>query len=195
MDLLSQNLLQQHFNEHKPLFLIKLFKKRVYNLLKKRKGFSVSHLPNTLDAYWLWKEVYTKLGISNPAYKYWKHTPTLKLNNKYLFIQKDTLPSKHLHVQTLLTDLSGYLPIKYASDQLHVNEHLFISEKMRLHKEFEYKFVEDVKFVNIKKFFKENGIYVGKNALVQLAKLKDLEITSEASFYRLKDDYGLVVYS
>jgi len=155
----------------------------------------VSHLPNTLNAYWLWKEVYIKLGISNPAYKYWKHTPTLKLNNKYLFIQKDTLPQKHLHIQEILTDLSGYLPIKYASDKLHVNEHLFTSEKMRLHKEFEYKFVEDVKFVNIKKFFKENGIHVSKNAIVQLAKLKDLEITPEASFYRLKDDYGLVVYN
>ena len=155
----------------------------------------MSHLPNTLNAYWLWKEVYIKLGISNPAYKYWKHTPTLKLNNKYLFIQKDTLPQKHLHIQEILTDLSGYLPIKYASDKLHVNEHLFTSEKMRLHKEFEYKFVEDVKFVNIKKFFKENGIHVSKNAIVQLAKLKDLEITPEASFYRLKDDYGLVVYN
>jgi hypothetical protein len=155
----------------------------------------VSHLPNTLNAYWLWKEVYTKLGISNPAYKYWKQTSTLKLNNKYLFVQKDTLPLKHLHVQDILTDLSGYLPIKYASDQLHVNEHLFTSDKMRLHSAFEYKFVEDVKFVNIKKFFKENGIKVARNSLVQLAKLKDLEITADSSFYRLKDDYAIVVYS
>lgn len=155
----------------------------------------MSHLPNTLNAYWLWKEVYTKLGISNPAYKYWKQTSTLKLNNKYLFVQKDTLPLKHLHVQDILTDLSGYLPIKYASDQLHVNEHLFTSDKMRLHSAFEYKFVEDVKFVNIKKFFKENGIKVARNSLVQLAKLKDLEITADSSFYRLKDDYAIVVYS
>ncbi|MBA1433017.1 MAG: hypothetical protein FAF04_05385 [Epsilonproteobacteria bacterium] len=155
----------------------------------------MSALPNTLNSFWLWREVYAKLGVSNPAYKYWKQTQTLKLNNKYIFIQKNTLPKKHEYVEEILTDLSGYLPIKYASEQLHVNEHLFTSDKMRLHKEFEYKFVADVKFVNIKKFFRENGIEVAKNSIIQLAKLKDLEITPDARFYNLKNDYGIVVYS
>jgi len=154
----------------------------------------MSHLPSRLNSFWLWREVSSKLGVSNPAYKYWKNTQSLKLNNKYVFIKKDTLPQKHLHIQEILTDLSGHLPIKFASDQLHVNEHLFSSEKMKLHKEFEYKFVEDVKFVNIKKFFKENGIYVPKNSLIQLGKLKDLELTPDATFYRLKEDYAVVVY-
>jgi hypothetical protein len=155
----------------------------------------MSALPNTLNSFWLWREVYAKLGVSNPAYKYWKNTQTLKLNNKYIFIQKDTLPQKHLYVQEILTDLSGYLPIKYASDQLHVNEHLFTSDKMKLHGEFEYKFVEDVKFVNIKKFFRENGIDIPKHSLVQLGRMKDLEITPDSTFYNLKNDYGIVVYS
>ncbi|MDH4945430.1 hypothetical protein [Sulfurimonas sp. C5] len=154
----------------------------------------MSALPDTLNSFWLWREVYGKLGISNPAYKYWKNSNTLKLNNKYLFIQKNTLPEKHQHVEEILTDLSGYLPIKYASDQLHVNEHIFLTDKMRFYKEFEYKFVEDVKFVNIKKFFKENGILVPRNAIVQLGRTKDLEITPECTFYNLKNDYGIVVY-
>jgi len=154
----------------------------------------MSHLPSTLNSFWLWREVSSKLGVSNPAYKYWKNTPNMKLNNKYIFIQKETLPPKHLHIEEILTDLSGHLPIKFASDQLHVSEHLFSSDKMKLHKEFEYKFVEDVKFVNIKKFFRENGIKVTKNSLVQLAKMKDLEFSAESTFYRLKDDYGIVVY-
>ena len=154
----------------------------------------MSHLPSTLNSFWLWREVSSKLGVSNPAYKYWKNTPSLKLNNKYVFIKKETLPQKHLHIEEILTDLSGHLPIKYASDQLHVNEHLFSSDKMKLHKEFEYKFVEDVKFVNIKKFFRENGIYVNKNSIIQLGKMKDLEIGAQSTFYRLKDDYGVVVY-
>lgn len=154
----------------------------------------MSHLPNTLNSFWLWKEVYTKLRISNPAYKYWKNTQTIKLNNKYVFIQKQTLPKKHTHIEEILTDLSGYLPIKYASDQLHVNEHLFVSEKMKLHTIFEYKFVEDVKFVNIKRFFTEHGIQVKKNSIVQLGRMKDLEISADATFYNLKNDYGLVVY-
>ncbi len=94
----------------------------------------------------------------------------------------------------MLSDLSGHLPIKYASDQLHVNEHIFSYEKMKLHKEFEYKYVEDVKFVNIKKFFKENGIYVQKNSIVQLGKMKDLEISANCTFYNLKNDYAIVVY-
>jgi len=155
----------------------------------------MSALPNTLNSFWLWREVYAKLGISNPAYKYWKNTQTLKLNNKYVFIQKDTLPKKHEYVQEILTDLSGYLPIKYASDQLHVNEHLFTTDRMKLHKEFEYKFVEDVKFVNIKKFFKENGIQVSRNSFIQLGRIKDLEITVNSTFYNLKNDYGIVVDS
>jgi len=154
----------------------------------------VSHLPNRLNSFWLWREVSSKLGVSNPAYKYWKETPSIKLNNKYVFIQKDRLPQKHMHIQDILTDLSGHLPIKFASDQLHVNEHIFSYEKMKLYKEFEYKFVEDVKFVNIKKFFRENGIKVGRNSLVQLGKMKDLEISIDSTFYRLKDDYGIVVY-
>jgi len=154
----------------------------------------MSHLPSTLNSFWLWREVSSKLGVSNPAYKYWKNTPNLKLNNKYIFIQKNTLPQKHSYIEPILTDLSGYLPIKFASDQLHVNEHIFSYDKMKLYKEFEYKFVEDVKFVNIKKFFRENGIKVSKNSLIQLGKLKDLEFDANSTFYRLKDDYAIVVY-
>ena len=154
----------------------------------------MSYLPNTLNSFWLWREVSKKLGVSNPAYKYWKNTPSLKLNNKYIFLRKDTLPQKYEYVEPILTDLSGYLPIKYASDQLHVNEHLFCSDKMKFHKEFEYKFVEDVKFVNIRKFFRENGIRVSKNSIVQLGKMKDLDLSGSSAFYNLKDDYAIVVY-
>ena len=154
----------------------------------------MSSFANTLNSFWLWKEISKKLGVSNPAYKYWRETPNIKLNNKYIFIQKNTLPKKHEHVQSMLTDLSGHLPIKFASDQLHVNEHIFSYEKMKLFSEFEYKFVEDVKFVNIKKFFRENGIVVPKNSIVQLGKLKDLDLMHSSAFYRLKDDYGIVVY-
>ncbi len=154
----------------------------------------MSYLPSTLNSFWLWREVSSKLGVSNPAYKYWKNTPNMKLNNKYVFIQKETLPPKHEHVESILTDLSGFLPIKFASDQLHVNEHIFSYEKMKLYKEFDYKFVQDVKFVNIKKFFRENGIKVGKNSLLQLGRMKDLEFDVNSTFYNLKNDYGIVVY-
>jgi hypothetical protein len=154
----------------------------------------MSYLPNTLNSFWLWREVSSKLGVSNPLYKYWRDTPNIKLNNKYVFIQKNTLPKKHEHVENILTDLSGHLPIKYASDRLHVNEHIFSYEKMKLYKEFEYKYVEDVKFVNIKKFFKENGIQVNKNSIVQLGKIKELDLSANCSFYNLKNDYAIVVY-
>jgi len=154
----------------------------------------MSYLPNTLNSFWLWREVSSKLGVSNPAYKYWKNTPNMKLNNKYIFVQKKTLPKKHEHVENILTDLTGHLPIKYASDRLHVNEHVFSYEKMKLYKEFDYKFVEDVKFVNIKKFFMENGIYVNKNSIIQLGKMKDLDLNENCTFYNLKNDYAVVVY-
>ena len=154
----------------------------------------MSHLPNTLNSFWLWREVSNKLGVSNPLYKYWKSTPNIKLNNKYVFVQKNSFPKKYEYIEPILTDLSGYLPIKYASDRLHVNEHIFSYDKMRLYKEFEYKYVEDIKFVNIKKFFRENGIYIPKNSIVQLGKLKDLDLAASSAFYRLKDDYGVVIY-
>ena len=154
----------------------------------------MSYLPNTLNAYWLWREVSSKLGVSNPAYKYWRDTLSLKLNNKYVFIQKETLPQKYEYIEPILTDLSGHLPIKFASDRLHVNERIFSYEKMRLYKEFEYKYVEDVKFVNIKKFFRENGIKVQKNSIVQLGKIKDLDLNANCTFYNLKNDYAIVVY-
>lgn len=154
----------------------------------------MSYLPNTLNSFWLWREVSSKLGVSNPAYKYWRDTPSIKLNNKYVFVQKNTLPDKYSHVEEILTDLSGYLPIRYASDRLHVNERIFSYDKMKLYSEFEYKYVEDVKFVNIRKFFRENGIKVSKNSIVQLGRLKDLEITSDSTFYNLKNDYAIVVY-
>ena len=154
----------------------------------------MSQFPNTLNSFWLWREVSSKLGVSNPLYKYWKDTPNLKLNNKYIFVQKNTLPTKYQYIEPILTDLTGHLPIKYASDRLHINEHIFSYDKMKLHKEFEYKYVEDIKFVNIKKFFRENGIKVGKNSIVHLAKMKNLELDADATFYNLKDDYALVVY-
>ncbi len=154
----------------------------------------MSYLPTTLNSFWLWREVSSKLGVSNPLYKYWKSTPNLKLNNKYVFVQKDRLPKKYEYVEPILTDLSGFLPIKFASDRLHMNEHIFSYEKMRLYKEFEYKFVEDIKFVNIKKFFKENGIRVEKNSIIHLGKIKDLEFSANSTFYNLKNDYGIVVY-
>ncbi|MCD6433417.1 MAG: hypothetical protein J7L21_05185 [Sulfurimonas sp.] len=154
----------------------------------------MSHFPNTLNSFWLWREVSSKLGVSNPLYKYWKETPNLKLNNKYVFVQKDRLPIKYEYVEPILTDLSGHLPIKFASDRLHANEHIFSYEKMKLYKEFEYKYVEDVKFVNIKKFFRENGIKVSKNSIIQLGKIKDLDLNISSTFYNLKNDYGIVVY-
>ncbi len=154
----------------------------------------MSSLPNKLDNYWLWKEVRERLGVSNPLYKYWRDTPHIKLNNKYVFVKKNTLPSKYGYVEEILTNLSGYLPTKYAADTLHMDEHVFRYEKMRLYKEFEYKYVEDVKFVNIRKFFIQNGIKVPDNAIVHLGRLKDLEITEECTFYNLKYDYGIVIY-
>ncbi|MBU0631239.1 hypothetical protein KKA17_01200 [bacterium] len=155
----------------------------------------MSQIPNTLNSYWLWREVREKLQVSNPVYKYWKDTPSIKLNNKYVFVQKNSLPEKYEYIEPVLTDLSGYLPIKYASDQLHINEHVFNYEKMRLYKEFEYKYVQDIKFVNIRKFFIEYGIRIDKDSLLHLGRIKDLEITSNSTFYNLKDDYGLVVYN
>ncbi len=154
----------------------------------------MSSLPNKLDNYWLWKEVRERLGVSNPLYKYWRDTPHIKLNNKYVFIRKNRLPSKYGYIEEILTDLSGYLPTKYAADALHMDEHIFRYDKMRLHKEFEYKYVEDVKFVNIRKFFTENGIKVPNNAIVHLGRLKELEITDGCTFYNLKNDYGIVIY-
>lgn len=149
---------------------------------------------NKLNNYWLWKEIRSKLGVSNPAYRYWKDARDLKLNNKYIFLQKETLPEKYRFVEEQLTDLSGYLPTRYASDALHVDNHIFTYDKMQLYKSFEYKYIEDIKFVNLRRFFREHGIRVKKESLVHLGRMHDLDIASASQFYRINGDYGVVVY-
>lgn len=146
-----------------------------------------------LDKHWLWKEVYTKLSLSSPAYSYWNESRHIKLN-RYVFIEKNTLPTKYAHIQEDLTDLTGYLPTQYAATQLGIDSHIFGYKKMRLYNQFEYKFVNDIKFVNLKRFFLENGIKIDKSSYVHLARLNDLIITVDSRFYRIDDNYGVVVY-
>lgn len=134
-----------------------------------------------------------KLGLSTPAYSYWNESRHIKLN-RYVFIEKNTLPLKYAHIQEDLTDLSGYLPTQYAAGQLNMDSHIFSYKKMRLHNQFEYKFVNDIKFVNLKRFFLENGIKIEKTNYAHLARLDDLIITADSRFYRIDDNYGVVVY-
>ncbi len=154
----------------------------------------MSVIYNKLNHYWLWKEVSAKLNVSNPAYQYWKNTNNIKLNNKYVFVQKNTLPEKYSYIEPHLSDLSGFLPVGYASDRLHINAHVFSYEKMKLYNSFEYKYIENIKFVNIKRFFKEYGINVKKDSLYHLGKISQLEITPDCTFHKIVDDYGIVVY-
>jgi len=153
----------------------------------------MSSFYSILDKHWLWKEVYTKLSLSSPAYSYWNDSRHIKLN-RYVFIEKNTLPAKYAHIQNDLTDLSGYLPTQYAATQMGIDSHIFGYKKMKLYNQFEYKFVNDIKFVNLKRFFLENGIKVDKNSYVHLARLNDLIITADSRFYRIDDNYGVVVY-
>lgn len=137
--------------------------------------------------------MYTKLSLSSPAYSYWNESRHIKLN-RYVFIEKNTLPTKYAHIQEDLTDLTGYLPTQYAATQLGIDSHIFGYKKMRLYNQFEYKFVNDIKFVNLKRFFLENGIKIDKSSYVHLARLNDLIITVDSRFYRIDDNYGVVVY-
>jgi hypothetical protein len=154
----------------------------------------MSALYNLLDKHWLWREINTKLQLSSPAYNYWSESRHIKLN-RYVFIEKDTLPEKYSHIETSLTDLSGYLPTQYAASTLSADSHIFAYKKMRLYSQFEYKYVNDIKFVNLKRFFTENGIILTKNSYVHLGRLNDLSIIPDCRFYRIDDNYGVVVYS
>jgi len=147
---------------------------------------------NVLEKQWLWKEIHTKLGLSAPAYKYWD-APTLKLN-RYLFLEKATLPEKYAYIESELTDLSGYLPTQYASQQLGMDSHIFNYKKMRLYGKFEYRFVGDIKFVNIRRFFLEHNIRVKKESMIRLGKIDELVILPNTTFYRIDESYGVAVY-
>jgi hypothetical protein len=162
-------------------------------MFRTKRTDTVSALYSLLDKHWLWKEIYTKLSLSSPAYSYWNESRHIKLN-RYVFLEKNTLPSKYAHIEEDLTDLSGYLPTQYAATQLGIDSHIFGYKKMRLHNQFEYKFVNDIKFVNLKRFFVENGIRLSKSSYVHLARLDDLIITPDSRFYRIDDQYGVVVY-
>lgn len=153
----------------------------------------MSVLYSLLDKHCLWKELSSKLSLSGPAYQYWNTTNHLKLN-RYIFIENATIPDRFAYVKPELTDLSGYLPTQYAASQLNMDNHIFAYKKMRLHNQFEYKYVNDIKFVNLKRFFTENGIKLTKSSYVNLGRFKDLIITPESRFYRIDDHYGVVVY-
>lgn len=153
----------------------------------------MSALFSILDKHWLWKEIYTKLDISSPAYQYWNDTRHIKLN-RYLFLEKNTLPQKYAYIEEDLTDLSGYLPTQYAATHLGIDNHIFSYKKMRLYNHFEYKFVNDIKFVNIKRFFTEHGIKTAPGSYIHMGKLDELIITPDCRFYRIDDNYGIVVY-
>lgn len=153
----------------------------------------MSALYSLLDKHWLWKEINSKLQLSSPAYSYWNECRHIKLN-RYVFIEKQTLPEKYAHIETSLTDLTGYLPTNYAASTLNMDSHIFAYKKMRLYNQFEYKYVNDIKFVNLKRFFTENGIALHKKSYVHLGRLGDLSITSDSRFYRIDDNYGVVVY-
>ena len=109
-----------------------------------RSGMSAFY--NILNDYWLWKEVYTKLGVSNPTYRYWDRCEYIKLGPRYVFIKRHTLPDKHQWVEESLTNLDGYLPTQYASNMLNADSHLFNYKRMSLYNTFEYKFVNQIKF-------------------------------------------------
>ena len=42
---------------------------------------------NTLNNYWLWSEIRSKLNLSNPAYRFWSTSQNIKLKgtNKNLY--------------------------------------------------------------------------------------------------------------
>jgi hypothetical protein len=136
----------------------------------------------------------SKLDLSHTAYCAWKNTNTLKLD-RFVFIEKKTMPDRFLFISPKLTDLFGYLPIQYAASQINVTPHVFNFTGMKLHSQFEYRFVDGVKFVNIHRFFKENGIVVNPRESVSVGKLDSLIITPNCRFYGLNNDYGVVVYS
>lgn len=153
----------------------------------------MSALYSILDKHWLWKEISTKLELSNPAYSYWSDSRHIKLN-RYVFIEKQTLPLRYEYIESSLTDLSGWLPTNYAASTLNMDSHIFAFKRMRLYNQFEYKYVNDIKFVNLKRFFTENGIKLTRNSYARLGRLDDLIITADSRFYRIDDYYGVVVY-
>lgn len=153
----------------------------------------MSSLISTLDNYWLYKEIYTKLNLTPPAYKSWGDTNHLKLN-RYLFIQKETLPDRYSYIEESLTDISGFLPTQYAASQLNVDSHIFSYKKMRLYNNFEYRYIDGIKFVNLKRFFSEHNIKISQNSTINLGRLDDIIITPNSRFYAIDSDYGVVVY-
>ena len=148
---------------------------------------------NILHNHTLWNEMRTLLNLSNPAYTYWQDTNVIKLS-RYLFLDNDTIPERYLHIVESTSDLSGYLPTRYAADQLNIDTHIFNTKQMRLNTHFEYKFVQGVKFVNIKRFFTEHGIVVNKNSLVSLSKLESAIILPNSRLYTIDAKYAVVVY-
>ena len=148
---------------------------------------------NILDNHTLWSEMRSLLKLSNPAYTYWRETAHIKLN-RYVFLDNRTIPIRYKDVLSSTSNLSGYLPISYAADQLNIDTHIFNTKQMRLHAKFEYKFVQGVKFVNIRRFFIEHGIALHRYSTLALSRYDDAVILPNSTLYNIDEKYVLVVY-
>ncbi|MDD3324035.1 MAG: cysteine permease [Sulfurospirillaceae bacterium] len=125
-----------------------------------------------LDGYILNKQFSLLAFISSNAYRYWSHVDAGKYEgSRVVFLKKDTILSKYSNIVEKCTDLSGMVQsqsfCKYTG---LAPSHLIEKNGSCIYKYLDILEVEDIKFVNLKKFYDDLSLDYHQNIYIEKCK-------------------------
>ncbi len=123
-----------------------------------------------LDNYVLAKELMRLANISTNGFRYWKECIAVKYyKSRVVYIHKEFVHPKYKHLVANCTKLDGLVQSAPFCRYTNLSSsHLTLSNRSNLLSVLEVKFVDGVKFVNLKKLLdrygltQENTIYIEK---------------------------------
>ena len=113
-----------------------------------------------LDDFVLAKEMMKLANISPNAFRYWNRCIAAKYEaGRAVFLHKKFIQKKYLHLVEKCTPLNGYVQSQaFCRYTTLAPSHLVKSNRANLYDILEIKIVEDIKFINLKKFYDDLGL-------------------------------------
>lgn len=113
-----------------------------------------------LDNFVLSKELMKKAGISPNAFRYWSRAVAAKHEEgRAVFLHKDHVHKKYKDLIQKCSSLDGYIQSQaFCRFTNLAPSHLIESNKANLYDVLDIKVVEDIKFVNLRKFYDDFGL-------------------------------------
>lgn len=113
---------------------------------------------------------FSKLAkISPNAYRYLKNIQAASFEgSRTVFLHKNSIPKKHLHVLKFCDDLSGLvLASAFCNFTGLCSSHLTKSNHSKLYEILEIKIINGIKFINLQKFYDDLGLSYDYNLYIE----------------------------